>query len=114
MVRILNVTFDVVPLQFSHKLPPSSYPYSCLFVNFWICLLQGNLVVKDFDIRKNASGASFQAVQMLYNKVQVSENYLEIHLFWAGKGTCCIPDQGTFGPTISAISANRGNKAQKL
>ncbi|XP_059444959.1 probable LRR receptor-like serine/threonine-protein kinase At1g56140 [Corylus avellana] len=38
-------------------------------------------------------------------QVQVSENYLEIHLFWAGKGTCCIPRQATYGPSISAISA---------
>ena len=51
---------------------------------------------------------------MQYNKVQVSENYLEIHLFWAGKGTCCIPNQGTYGPSISDISASPGNKVQKL
>ncbi|KAJ0026371.1 hypothetical protein Pint_06973 [Pistacia integerrima] len=29
---------------------------------------------------------------------------MEIHLFWAGKGTCCTPDRGTYGPSISAIS----------
>ena len=51
---------------------------------------------------------------MQYSKVQVSENYLEIHLFWTGKGTCCIPNQGTYGPSISAISASQGNKVQKL
>ncbi|KAF3776305.1 hypothetical protein EJ110_NYTH48608, partial [Nymphaea thermarum] len=34
----------------------------------------------------------------------VSHNFLEIHLYWAGKGTCCIPAQGTYGPSISAIS----------
>uniref|UniRef100_A0A7N2N0T6 non-specific serine/threonine protein kinase n=1 Tax=Quercus lobata TaxID=97700 RepID=A0A7N2N0T6_QUELO len=65
----------------------------------------GNLVLKDFDIRKEAGGASFVAVQKEHNNVQVSENYLEIHLFWAGKGTCCVPAQGTYGPSISAISA---------
>ncbi|KAL5999708.1 hypothetical protein ACLOJK_038004, partial [Asimina triloba] len=37
-------------------------------------------------------------------KVNVTENVLEIHLFWAGKGTCCIPLQGTYGPSVSAIS----------
>ncbi|CAL2253996.1 unnamed protein product [Prunus armeniaca] len=26
-------------------------------------------------------------------KVNVTENYLDIHLFWAGKGTCCIHEQ---------------------
>ncbi|KAH7859789.1 hypothetical protein Vadar_005486 [Vaccinium darrowii] len=66
--------------------------------------IQGNLVWKDFDIRKEAGGTSFQAVQKEF-KAQVSENYLEIHLFWAGKGTCCVPSQGTYGPSISAIIA---------
>ncbi|KAK9992792.1 hypothetical protein SO802_022495 [Lithocarpus litseifolius] len=67
--------------------------------------IQGNLVLKDFDIKKEAGGASFVAVPKEYKNVQVSENYLEIHLFWAGKGTCCVPAQGTYGPSISAISA---------
>ncbi|GMY33347.1 putative lrr receptor-like serine/threonine-protein kinase, partial [Fagus crenata] len=65
----------------------------------------GNIVLPDFDIRMVASG-SFKAVLREF-LVQVSENYLEIHLFWAGKGTCCIPSQGTYGPSISAISARR-------
>jgi serine/threonine protein kinase len=34
----------------------------------------------------------------------VSKNFIEIHLFWAGKGTCCVPTQGHYGPTISALS----------
>ncbi|KAI4323211.1 hypothetical protein L6164_022834 [Bauhinia variegata] len=66
--------------------------------------IQGNLVLKDFDIKKEAGGVSYRAVQRVFN-ASVSENYLEIHLFWAGKGTCCIPKQGTFGPLIQAISA---------
>ncbi|KAK9937489.1 hypothetical protein M0R45_014275 [Rubus argutus] len=67
--------------------------------------IQGILVLKDFDIRKEA-GASFLAVQKNYT-AQVTENYLEIHLFWAGKGTCSVPAQGTYGPIISAISATQ-------
>ncbi|KAF7116039.1 hypothetical protein RHSIM_RhsimUnG0039500 [Rhododendron simsii] len=66
--------------------------------------IQGNLVQKDFDIKKEAGGLSFQAVPKVFPTL-VSKNYLEIHLFWAGKGTCCIPAQGTYGPSISAISA---------
>ncbi|KAK3217844.1 hypothetical protein Dsin_011814 [Dipteronia sinensis] len=66
--------------------------------------IQGNRVQKDFDIKKEAGGVSKRAVQRLFT-ARVSENYLEIHLFWAGKGTCCIPAQGTYGPSISAISA---------
>ncbi|MFS7930374.1 putative protein kinase RLK-Pelle-DLSV family [Helianthus anomalus] len=67
--------------------------------------LQGNRVFQDFDIKREArGGASFSPVSRDLT-VQVSENYLEIHLFWTGKGTCCVPTQGTFGPLISAISA---------
>ncbi|XP_058199991.1 probable LRR receptor-like serine/threonine-protein kinase At1g56140, partial [Rhododendron vialii] len=65
--------------------------------------IQGNLVQKDFDIKKVAGGIYLQ-IQMVF-PAQVSKNYLEIHLFWAGKGTCCIPSLGTYGPSISAISA---------
>ncbi|KAK3425458.1 hypothetical protein EUGRSUZ_F02391 [Eucalyptus grandis] len=66
--------------------------------------IQGNLVAKDFDIQKEADGASFTAVLKLY-QARVTANYLEIHFFWAGKGTCCVPNQATYGPLISAINA---------
>lgn len=39
----------------------------------------------------------------------MSENYLEIHLFWAGKGTCCIPKEGYYGPLVAAVHAVSGN-----
>ncbi|PKI36719.1 hypothetical protein CRG98_042884 [Punica granatum] len=64
--------------------------------------IQGNNVEKDFDIQREAGG-SFRGVQRNFS-AQVTENYLEIHLFWAGKGTCCVPAQATYGPMISAIS----------
>ncbi|XP_024160928.1 probable LRR receptor-like serine/threonine-protein kinase At1g56140 isoform X2 [Rosa chinensis] len=63
--------------------------------------IQGDLKWKDFDISKEAGGV-FRAVARNFN-VNVSENYLDIHLFWAGKGTCCIPEQGHYGPLISAV-----------
>ena len=69
--------------------------------------------MKDFDIKKEASGISYRAVQKKF-PVRVSENYVEIHLFWAGKGTCCIPAQGTYGPLIQAISAVPGKTSKKL
>ncbi|KAF7112335.1 hypothetical protein RHSIM_RhsimUnG0239900 [Rhododendron simsii] len=63
-------------------------------------MTKGNLVRKDFEIKKEAGGVSFKAVQIDF-RAQVSKNYLEIHLFWAGKGTCCIPTKGTYGPSIA-------------
>ncbi|KAF8408694.1 hypothetical protein HHK36_004758 [Tetracentron sinense] len=65
--------------------------------------VQGNLLLKNFDIREAAGGVSNRGVKKNLT-AQVSENYLEIHLFWAGKGTCCIPEDGYYGPSISAIS----------
>ncbi|KAK4416972.1 putative LRR receptor-like serine/threonine-protein kinase [Sesamum alatum] len=66
--------------------------------------VQGNLEVKDFDILREANGTSLRAVVREF-RAQVLENYLEIHLFWGGRGTCCVPAQGTYGPLISAIRA---------
>ncbi|CAL8158927.1 unnamed protein product [Prunus armeniaca] len=52
----------------------------------------GYLRRKDFDISKQAGGVN-RAVPRPF-KVNVTENYLDIHLFWAGKGIRCIPEQG--------------------
>ncbi|KAL0006438.1 hypothetical protein SO802_013999 [Lithocarpus litseifolius] len=72
--------------------------------------IQGNLVLPDFDIQKEAGG-SFRPIEKNFSEVSVLENYLEIHFVWTGKGTCCLPD--TFGPTISAISAINNNPVHK-
>jgi serine/threonine protein kinase len=66
--------------------------------------IQGERKEQNFDIRKAAGGKSFTVVKKQY-VVPVTKNFLEIHLFWAGKGTCCIPHQGYYGPAISALSA---------
>ena len=56
----------------------------------------------NFNIKKEAGG-SFIAVDRSF-KTNVTENFLEIHFFWTGKGTCCITKQGTYGPLIPVIS----------
>ncbi|PON40425.1 GPCR kinase [Parasponia andersonii] len=65
--------------------------------------IQGSLKQKDFNIAKEAGGVD-RAIVRTYS-VNVSENYLEVHLFWAGKGTCCIPKPGYYGPLIAAVRA---------
>ncbi|KAJ0082476.1 hypothetical protein Patl1_11709 [Pistacia atlantica] len=64
--------------------------------------IQGTLRSKDFDISKK-TGGDRRAITEKFNAM-VTENYLEIQLFWAGKGTCCIPTGGSYGPLISALS----------
>ncbi|KAG0492534.1 hypothetical protein HPP92_005932 [Vanilla planifolia] len=67
--------------------------------------IQGIHMETDFDIRKEAGGKSFTAVVRNYH-APVTDNFLEIHFFWAGKGTSSIPSQGYYGPSVSAISVS--------
>eukprot|EP00253_Pinus_taeda_P024302 PITA_24302 len=70
--------------------------------------VQGKKVLTDFNIRKEA-GSPYAAVVKNFYNISVTANFLEIHFFWAGKGTCCIPNQGVYGPLVSAISATRAD-----
>ncbi|XP_057856594.2 probable LRR receptor-like serine/threonine-protein kinase At1g53430 isoform X2 [Cryptomeria japonica] len=64
--------------------------------------IQGSRRLKDFNIKDAAGGSSYKKVIRNFS-VTVTENFLEIHFFWAGKGTYDIPVRGTYGPLVSAI-----------
>ncbi|TYH48262.1 hypothetical protein ES332_D10G055700v1 [Gossypium tomentosum] len=64
--------------------------------------IQGTRQLRDFDISKEAGGVNKAIIRNF--TTNVIGNHLEIHLFWAGKGTTGIPTTGTYGPAISAIS----------
>lgn len=51
---------------------------------------------------KEANGFAKEVIKQ--TNVTVANNTLEIRLYWAGKGTTCIPKRGRYGPLISAIS----------
>lgn len=57
---------------------------------------------EDFNIKKEANGSN-KAFTLPVN-ANVTDNSLEIRLYWAGKGTTVIPERGNYGPLISAIS----------
>lgn len=44
----------------------------------------------------------------------VTQNFLEIHLFWASKGTTIVPDRTTYGPIVSALSATPSKKKTSI
>ncbi|KAK7313193.1 hypothetical protein VNO77_37690 [Canavalia gladiata] len=96
--------FYNITLQFAETAILDTQTWRKLGRRVFDVYIQGTRVLKDFDIQKEAEGVSYRAVPKQF-RFEVSENYLEIHLFWAGKGTCCIPTQGTYGPLIQAISA---------
>lgn len=65
--------------------------------------LQGNLLVKDFNIAERAGGVG-KPYTMQIDRVQVNGSTLEVHLLWSGKGTNILPRRGIYGPLISAIT----------
>ncbi|XP_074325475.1 uncharacterized protein LOC141663589 isoform X1 [Apium graveolens] len=67
--------------------------------------IQGERVVQDFNIQ-NEAGASKKALIKKYEG-NVTNNIVDIHFFWAGRGTCCIPSQSTYGPLVSAIHVSQ-------
>ncbi|KAF2560743.1 hypothetical protein F2Q70_00015579, partial [Brassica cretica] len=87
-----------VTLQFAEIDILGSNSWRGLGTRYFNIYVQGRLVEKDFAIRRTAGDSTVRAVQRKY-KANVSENYLEIHLFWAGKGTISIPILD-FKPTV--------------
>ncbi|XP_030452463.1 probable LRR receptor-like serine/threonine-protein kinase At1g56130 [Syzygium oleosum] len=67
--------------------------------------IQGERVLQDFNIRQEAGGSNRALVKTF--DANVTNTVLDIHFRWAGKGTCCIPFQSTYGPLVSAIHASR-------
>ncbi|KAJ4980472.1 hypothetical protein NE237_031309 [Protea cynaroides] len=66
--------------------------------------VQRKLVLKDFNIEEEAGGPSKPIVKTF--TATVTNHTLEIHFYWAGKGTTGIPNRGDYGPLISAISVD--------
>ncbi|KAK2368161.1 putative leucine-rich repeat receptor serine/threonine-protein kinase [Trifolium repens] len=77
--------------------------YSSLGRRVFDIYLQGNQVLKDFNIAEEAGGVGKKVVK-LFKDVAVTSNTLEIRLYWAGKGTEYLPNKSVYGPLISAIS----------
>lgn len=50
------------------------------------------------------AGGAHIGINKTFDNVTVSGSTLEIHLYWAGKGTNALPERGVYGPLISAIT----------
>lgn len=69
-------------------------------------ILQGKLELKDFNIKKEASGVDKELIKEF--KASITNRTLEIRFQWAGKGTTNAPKRGIYGALISAISVESG------
>ncbi|XP_013718095.1 probable LRR receptor-like serine/threonine-protein kinase At1g29720 [Brassica napus] len=92
-----NVKLHFAEIQFSDE-----EPYARLAKRFFNIYVQGKLIWEDFNIREEANGTHKEVIKEM--NTTVTDNTLEIRLYWAGKGTTIIPKRGNYGSLISAIS----------
>ncbi|KAJ0017666.1 hypothetical protein Pint_10238 [Pistacia integerrima] len=95
-----------VNLHFAEILFRDAEPYNRVGRRIFSIYIQGRLVQKDFNIKEAANGTG-KAIIRSFNTT-VTDNTLEIRLYWTGKGTTCFPSRGYYGAIISAISVCYG------
>ncbi|KAJ0080723.1 hypothetical protein Patl1_09740 [Pistacia atlantica] len=102
-----NVTLHFVEIIFSKDEDHSSTGKRVFDV-----YIQGNRVLKDFNIKRKAGGPDKIWTENFIANVK-NDHLLEIHLFWAGKGSI-YNHPALNGPLISAISVSPNFKVGGL
>ncbi|KAL2943351.1 hypothetical protein RDABS01_031699 [Bienertia sinuspersici] len=92
-----------VKLHFAEIMFNDDHTFSSNGRRIFDVAIQGNEVLKDFDISAEAKGAG-KAITKEFRNVYVSGSTLEIYLYWAGKGTTAVPGRSVYGPIISGIT----------
>ncbi|OIW02860.1 hypothetical protein TanjilG_29636 [Lupinus angustifolius] len=93
-----------VKLHFSEIIFINDKSYNSIGRRIFDVYIQGNLVLQDFDIEREAGGTGKPVVKTF--NATVTQHTLKIHFYWAGKGTTGIPTRGVYGPLVSAISVD--------
>nr|XP_011470945.1 PREDICTED: probable leucine-rich repeat receptor-like serine/threonine-protein kinase At3g14840 isoform X1 [Fragaria vesca subsp. vesca] len=93
-----------VNLHFAETILRSNESFYSLGRRIFDVYIQEQLVLKDFDIAKEAQGTDKEVIMKF--KAVVKNKTLEIRFHWSGEGTTGSPRKGTYGPLISAISIN--------
>ncbi|KAK4479090.1 hypothetical protein RD792_014601, partial [Penstemon davidsonii] len=100
----LQIGNYTVKLHFAEIMFTGDRTYSSLGRRIFDVYIQGERVVKDFNIEEEAGGVN-KAITRNFTVV-VTDTTLDIRFYWAGKGTTGIPVRGVYGPLISAISVD--------
>ncbi|OIW11601.1 hypothetical protein TanjilG_15295 [Lupinus angustifolius] len=74
--------------------------------------IQGERVLKDFNIEDEAQGVGKEVIKQF--PAHVTSNDLEIRFYWAGKGTTAVPYKSVYGPLISAISIKHADTPRSI
>ncbi|AQK70370.1 putative LRR receptor-like serine/threonine-protein kinase [Zea mays] len=94
-----------VKLHFAEIVFTEDRTYSSNGKRVFDVFIQGVKVLEDFDIKDESGGVHRATIKFF--ATNISENTLEIHFYWGGKGTTAIPYRGVYGPLISAISVTK-------
>ncbi|KAF8410819.1 hypothetical protein HHK36_003356 [Tetracentron sinense] len=90
-----------VKLHFAEIIYTDDKDYSIMGKRIFDVYIQGNRVLKDFNIIDESKGPNEVVIKNF--SATVMDHTLEIHFYWAGKGSVYIPPY-LYGPLISAIS----------
>ncbi|KAH0852538.1 hypothetical protein HID58_093921 [Brassica napus] len=82
-------------LHFAEIMFSNDQTYSSIGRRVFDIYVQGNLLVKDFNIAERAGGVG-QPFTLQIDRVQVNGSTLEVHLLWSGKGTNVLPQRGVY------------------
>ncbi|KAI3836455.1 hypothetical protein MKW98_008216 [Papaver atlanticum] len=91
-----------VKLHFAEIMFPIDKTAAGIGTRIFDVSIQGKRFLKDFNIEEEAKGVGKSIIKEY--DVDVTNSTLEIHLYWAGKGTIFIPSDFAYGPLISAIA----------
>ncbi|KAB5521335.1 hypothetical protein DKX38_025654 [Salix brachista] len=92
-----------VQLHFAEIMYSNDQTYKSLGRRIFDISIQGITLRKNFNIAENAGGIGIGTTEV-FDNIIVNGSTLEIHLYWAGKGTTFVPERGVHGPLISAIT----------
>ncbi|RZC54368.1 hypothetical protein C5167_013237 [Papaver somniferum] len=91
-----------VKLHFAEIMFPTDKTAAGIGTRIFDVSIQGKRYLKNFNIEEEAKGVGKSIIKEY--DVDVTSSTLEIHLYWAGKGTIFIPSDFAYGPLISAIA----------
>ncbi|KAJ6298241.1 hypothetical protein OIU76_019394 [Salix suchowensis] len=92
-----------VQLHFAEIMYSNDQTYRSLGRRIFDISIQGITLRKNFNIAERAGGVGI-GITEVFDNIIVNGSTLEIHLYWAGKGTTFVPERGVHGPLISAIT----------
>ncbi|XP_057540982.1 probable LRR receptor-like serine/threonine-protein kinase At1g53440 isoform X3 [Amaranthus tricolor] len=91
-----------VTLHFAEIMFVDDHKFDSNGRRFFDVSIQGEVMLKDFNIEAAAGGAGKEVTREF--DVLVNGSTLEIYLYWSGRGTTASPNRGVYGPLISGIS----------